>query len=135
MFASQHTLDSTGSRCSRCQNSSTQARRTEWLRTSCYDLVNVDGTYMRPPLGMQVHVAGGYAHLTHRLRFHTGLKLWFCFHCGVYASRQIGKLAVACDTPTATGREYLRRIAMGAWPKALSQAETFQRLGKQQALQ
>eukprot|EP00959_Pyramimonas_sp_CCMP1952_P474257 9503152-Pyramimonas_sp.AAC.1 len=47
----------------------------------------------------------------------------FCSHCGSFVSQQTGKLAAVCQPPSATGREYSRRINSGLWPKVLSRAE------------
>ena len=88
-----------------------------------YDLINMDGNYMRPPPPREAGSCsrGGSS------RFHDGLGIWFCAHCGVYAHQQIGKLGDPCDTPTPTGREYLGQVNLGLWPKVLRKGEQSQR--------
>eukprot|EP00959_Pyramimonas_sp_CCMP1952_P294413 6158017-Pyramimonas_sp.AAC.1 len=52
VFSSQHVLcESNATKCSRCMGTATKAKRKDWLTSSCFDLVSVDGILFDPPLG------------------------------------------------------------------------------------
>eukprot|EP00959_Pyramimonas_sp_CCMP1952_P401240 8407638-Pyramimonas_sp.AAC.1 len=42
MFASSHHLGDNGRSCTRCQGSTSLARKQEWLISACFDLESVD---------------------------------------------------------------------------------------------
>jgi hypothetical protein len=50
MFSSQHALcGSSAAKCSRCKGTATKAKRKDWLTSSCFELINVDGAFFDPP--------------------------------------------------------------------------------------
>ena len=131
-FSTQHSLSEGGRACTHCKSSTTIAKRREWLDTPCFDLRTLDGNMYEPPPGRRVHICGGFAHESHRLKFHAGLGIWFCARCGSFAAQQLAKLGELCPPSGATGnrRDYLNNIERGIWPKAYSKAEKARRAAR-----
>ena len=130
MFSSQHSLCSNDpQKCSRCRGSTTKAKKTAWLSSPCFDLQNVNGTVFDLPPGRRVHIGGGFAHISHKLRYHAGLGVWFCTACGYYAAQQLVNLAQKCPDKIEGNRtDYLDRISRNLWPKVYSKAERAKRV-------
>eukprot|EP00959_Pyramimonas_sp_CCMP1952_P067843 1415797-Pyramimonas_sp.AAC.1 len=113
-MVSQHQLDDSGLRCSRCFSSATQARATEWKRTPCFKPLNINGDYCRLPFKQKLHLAGGWAHETHQLKLCTRLNLWFWGVCGSFSTKRKSAIQEPCSLKaTPTGAEHLRRIHSG----------------------
>ena len=128
-MGSQHLIDDTGLKCRRCFSSATLARATEWKRSPCFKPLNVNGDFHVLPPNQKLHLAGGWAHDSHRLKLCTNLNLWFCGVCGSFSSKRKSAIQEPClGKAKATGEEYLRRIRSGQWPKVLSKAEKACRL-------
>ncbi len=77
-----------------------------------------------------MHIAGGWTHPSHMLRFHQDLGVWFCATCGMYGDRQLLGLGRLCPKVVSDTRaEYLSRIERGLFPKAYSKAELVRKTG------
>eukprot|EP00959_Pyramimonas_sp_CCMP1952_P179544 3753837-Pyramimonas_sp.AAC.1 len=59
------------------------------------------------------------------MAFHSDLGVWHCTTCGFFCNELLSKdLKASCTgLLNPTRREYLRRLARGLWPKALTRAQ------------
>ena len=118
-FATSHVLTEDGRGCTVCRMSATKATVGPWLKSDCMRLESVEGRIFRPPRGRLVHIAGGWAHPSHALKYHESLRIWFCSSCGFFGQAQLRGLGLPCVEPISdTRREYLDRISRGLFPKA-----------------
>ena len=102
-----------------------------WLASPCDG-----GAFLESGTRSEVCMGQQRVHLSHKLPFFPGARVWWCKACGAWASDRAFQLAEPCTAATRAGlaalSRFRRNMAPGAsvWAKAYNRGRLRRRLAK-----